>query len=105
MPKNCYTGEIDRFFNYQLGALEWRSLRFEDEIIDMPDYQGNAVVNYTEYEIPYTRIAEHQHFEPGIKHKKQLSPKNIHKNGNKEMILIIHSTMKEIPHYMRITLN
>ena len=68
--KIIYTGEIDRFFNYQLGALEWRSLRFEDEIIDMPDYQGNAVVNYTEYEIPYTRIAEHQHFEPGIKHKK-----------------------------------
>lgn len=73
--KIIYTGEIDRFFNYQLGALEWRSLRFEDEIIDMPDYQGNAVVNYTEYEIPYTRIAEHQHFEPGIKHKKTIITK------------------------------
>ncbi|HHT67487.1 MAG TPA: UDP-galactopyranose mutase [Erysipelotrichaceae bacterium] len=74
-----YTGEIDRFFGYQFGALEWRSLRFEEEIINQPDYQGNAVVNYTEYEIPYTRIVEHQHFEPGKKHKKTIITKEYSK--------------------------
>ena len=68
--KIIYTGEIDRFFNYSEGALEWRSLRFEEEIIDAPDYQGTAVINYTDYEIPYTRVAEHQYFEPGQKHEK-----------------------------------
>ena len=74
-----YTGEIDRFFGYKLGALEWRSLRFEEEILDQSDYQGCAVVNYTEYEIPYTRIAEHQHFEPGQKHKKTVITKEYSK--------------------------
>ncbi|MDE7463720.1 MAG: UDP-galactopyranose mutase [Clostridiales bacterium] len=57
-----YTGAIDRFFDYKYGELEYRSLRFETETLDVPDYQGNAVVNYTEYEIPYTRIIEHKHF-------------------------------------------
>ena len=67
-----YTGEIDKYFGYCFGALEWRSLRFEEEIIDKPDYQGNAVINYTEYEIPYTRIAEHKYFDPS-----QKSPKTV----------------------------
>lgn len=58
-----YTGAIDRFFDYCYGELEYRSLRFETETLDVEDYQGNAVVNYTEYEIPYTRIIEHKHFE------------------------------------------
>ncbi len=57
-----YTGAIDRFFDYRYGELEYRSLRFETETLDMPDYQGNAVVNYTEYDVPYTRIIEHKHF-------------------------------------------
>lgn len=57
-----YTGAIDEYFDYKLGMLEWRSLRFVEEIIDKSDYQGNAVVNYTEREIPYTRIIEHKHF-------------------------------------------
>ena len=61
--KIIFTGAIDRYFDYQYGALEYRSVRFEEEIIDTPNYQGNAVVNYTEYEIPYTRIIEHKHFE------------------------------------------
>jgi UDP-galactopyranose mutase len=64
--KVLYTGMIDEYFDYRLGALEYRSLRFEQE--DMPDcdnYQGNAVVNYTERKIPYTRIIEHKHFEFG----------------------------------------
>ena len=74
-----YTGEIDRFFDYRYGALEWRSLRFEEEVIDKPDYQGNAVVNYTEFEVPYTRIAEHQYFEPGAKHQKTVITKEYSK--------------------------
>ena len=77
--KIIYTGEIDRFFDYQFGALEWRSLRFEEEILNQPDYQGNAVVNYTEYEVPYTRIVEHQYFEPGQKHQKTVITKEYSK--------------------------
>ena len=58
-----YTGEIDRYFDYRLGYLEWRTVRFETETLPTSNYQGNAVVNYTEREIPYTRIIEHKHFE------------------------------------------
>lgn len=58
-----YTGTIDEFFNYEYGKLEYRTLRFETEKIECTNYQGNAVVNYTEREIPYTRIIEHKHFE------------------------------------------
>ncbi len=61
--KVVYTGLIDRYFDYVYGPLEYRSLRFETETLDTDNYQGNAVVNYTEYEIPYTRIIEHKHFE------------------------------------------
>ncbi|MDD6980918.1 MAG: UDP-galactopyranose mutase [Clostridia bacterium] len=57
-----YTGQIDRYYDYCFGPLEYRSVRFEDEILDIPNYQGNAVVNYTEAEVPYTRIIEHKHF-------------------------------------------
>ncbi len=60
-----FTGMIDEFYDYRFGALEYRSLRFESETLDTDNYQGNAVVNYTEYEIPYTRIIEHKHFEFG----------------------------------------
>ena len=60
-----YTGKIDDFFNNCFGRLDYRSLRFENELLDTPNYQGNAVVNYTEREIPYTRIIEHKHFEFG----------------------------------------
>ena len=63
--KIVFTGMIDEFYNYQFGTLEYRSLSFENEILDEENYQGNAVVNYTEYEIPYTRIIEHKHFEYG----------------------------------------
>ncbi len=58
-----YTGPIDEFFDYRLGKLDWRTVRFETEVLDTPNHQGNAVVNYTEREIPYTRIIEHKHFE------------------------------------------
>lgn len=60
-----YTGCIDEFFGYRLGALQYRSVRFETEALEMDDYQGNAVVNYTGREVPYTRIIEHKHFEFG----------------------------------------
>lgn len=58
-----YTGMIDAYYDYCFGELEYRSLRFETEVLNTENYQGNAVVNYTEYEIPYTRIIEHKHFE------------------------------------------
>lgn len=67
--KIVFTGMIDQYFNYCYGELEYRSLRFETEILDEDNYQGNAVVNYTEYEIPYTRIIEHKHFEYGTQPK------------------------------------
>ncbi len=59
-----YTGPLDAYFQYQLGKLEWRSLRFETEELAQDDYQGNPVVNYTSKEVPYTRICEHKHFDP-----------------------------------------
>ena len=61
--KIVFTGSIDQFFDYCYGKLEYRTVSFEQETIDTPNYQGNAVVNYTEAEIPYTRIIEHKHFE------------------------------------------
>lgn len=67
--KIVFTGMIDEFYNYQFGKLEYRSLRFETEILNEENYQGNAVVNYTEREIPYTRIIEHKHFEFGKQEK------------------------------------
>lgn len=61
--KVLFTGMIDQYYNYCFGELEYRSLHFETEVLDCENYQGNAVVNYTEYEVPYTRIIEHKHFE------------------------------------------
>ena len=63
--KIVFTGPIDQFYNYKYGHLEYRSLKFETQILEQENYQGNAVVNYTEYEVPYTRIIEHKHFEYG----------------------------------------
>lgn len=67
--KILFTGMIDEFYDYCYGELEYRSLRFETEVLDMGNYQGNAVVNYTDYEVPYTRIIEHKHFEFGTQPK------------------------------------
>jgi UDP-galactopyranose mutase len=64
-PKIVYTGMIDQFFDYKYGELEYRSLRFEEVVLNQENYQGNAVVNYTEAEIPFTRSIEHKHFEFG----------------------------------------
>ncbi len=63
--RTVYTGMVDRYFDYRFGVLEYRSVRFEQEVLSMDNYQGNAVVNYTEREVPYTRIIEHKHFEYG----------------------------------------
>ena len=63
--KVVFTGMIDQFFDYKLGELEYRSLRFETEVLDEDNHQGNAVVNYTDAETPYTRVIEHKHFEFG----------------------------------------
>ena len=63
--KIVFTGMIDQFFEYRYGVLEYRSLKFENEMHETDNYQGNAVVNYCEREIPYTRIIEHKHFEFG----------------------------------------
>lgn len=82
--KLVYTGQIDEYFGFKLGHLNFRTVRFETEVIDKPNYQGNAVVNYTDREVPYTRVIEHKHFEmfgqqvyglseggsePGIQHR------------------------------------
>ena len=67
--KIVFTGMIDEFYDYKFGTLEYRSLKFEHEVLEEENHQGNAVVNYTEYEIPYTRIIEHKHFEYGTQPK------------------------------------
>lgn len=61
--KIVFTGKIDEFYDYRFGKLEYRTVRFDEEMHDCPNYQGNAVINYTEKEVPYTRIIEHKHFE------------------------------------------
>lgn len=74
LAKNIiYTGPIDAYFGYQLGALEYRSVRFETEILDIPNFQGNAAVNYTDAETPWTRIIEHKWFEFGEQPKTVIS--------------------------------
>ncbi|GHU94226.1 UDP-galactopyranose mutase [Clostridia bacterium] len=71
--KIVYTGAIDEYFDYQLGELQYRSVRFETEIADTDNYQGNAVVNYTSKDVPYTRVIEHKHFEFGNQPKTVIS--------------------------------
>ncbi len=67
--KIVFTGTIDEYYKYQFGKLEYRSLKFENEVLDTENFQGNAVVNYTDRETPFTRIIEHKHFEFGIQEK------------------------------------
>ena len=71
--KTVFTGAIDEFFGYQFGPLQYRSVRFETEVLDEENHQGNAVVNYTERAVPYTRIIEHKHFEFGKQPKTVIS--------------------------------
>lgn len=74
--KIIFTGMIDEYYGYCYGELEYRSLSFETEVLNLENYQGNAVVNYTEYEVPYTRIIEHKHFEFGCQ-SSSVNPKTI----------------------------
>lgn len=92
--KVLYTGKIDEFFDCKLGKLEYRSLHFETEVLDEQNYQGNAVVNYTEKEIPYTRILEYKHFESGTQDKTVVI-KDILMSLVRTMNLIILLMMKE----------
>lgn len=71
--KTVFTGKIDEFYNYRFGKLEYHTVRWETEVMDSENYQGNAVVNYTERKIPYTRIIEHKHFEFGAQPKTVIS--------------------------------
>lgn len=71
--KIVFTGMIDEYYGYRLGALEYRSVRFETEVLNCDNYQGNAVVNYTDREVPYTRVIEHKHFEFGTQKKTVIS--------------------------------
>lgn len=75
--KVVYTGPVDAYFDYRLGALEYRSVRFETEVLDMPNFQGNAAVNYTDAETPWTRIIEHKWFEFGRDAEGQELPKTV----------------------------
>ena len=75
--KIIYTGPIDAYFNYSLGNLEYRSVRFETEVLDIPNFQGNAAVNYTDAETPWTRIIEHKWFEFGKDENGQDLPKTV----------------------------
>lgn len=75
--KVLYTGAIDAYFNYKLGTLEYRSVRFENEVLDLPNFQGNAAVNYTDRETPWTRIIEHKWFEFGRDENGKELPKTI----------------------------
>lgn len=71
--KVLFTGMIDQYYNYQFGVLQYRTVRFETEVLDCENYQGNAVINYTEREVPYTRVIEHKHFEYGKQPKTVIS--------------------------------
>lgn len=75
--KIVYTGPIDAYFDFKLGTLQYRSVRFENEILDIPNYQGNAAVNYTDHETPWTRIIEHKWFEFGKDEEGNDLPKTI----------------------------
>lgn len=75
--KVIYTGEIDRYYNYCFGHLQYRTVSFETETLDNPNYQGNAVVNYTSADVPYTRIIEHKHFEALLQNEVYANPNTV----------------------------
>ncbi len=95
--KTLFTGMIDEFYQYQLGTLQYRTVRFETEELDCENYQGNAVVNYTEREVPYTRIIEHKHFEFG-KQPNTIISGSTPLSGDRELSLTIPLMMKRITH-------
>ena len=106
--KVVYTGPIDAYYGYRLGTLEYRSVRFETELLDQPNFQGNAAVNYTDAETPWTRIIEHKWFEFGKDADGNDLPKtvisgSIPRNGSPGMSLTIRSMMKRMESCMQST--
>ena len=104
--KVIYTGPIDAYFNYTLGFLEYRSVRFETEVLDIPNFQGNAAINYTDRETPWTRIIEHKWFEFGKDEDGNDLPKTViskeySSEWSREMSHIIRSMMKKMETCMR----
>ncbi len=81
-----YTGALDRFFDYRHGELEYRSLRFDSELLPLNDFQGNAVINYTDTEVPYTRIVEHKHFDQSLSAPKTLITREYSVTWNRQLI-------------------
>jgi UDP-galactopyranose mutase len=83
--KIIYTGPIDEYYDYKLGTLEYRSLRFDHKILNTSSFQGNAVINYTDYNVLFTRILEHKHFDPEIQSKKTVITKEYPQTWHKGM--------------------
>ena len=100
--KVVYTGPVDAYFGYRLGALQYRSVRFETEVLDTDNYQGNAVVNYTDAETPYTRIIEHKHFEFGTQPKTVISRSTV-PSGIRVTSPITPSMMKRMARFTQNT--
>lgn len=105
--KVVFTGKIDEYYDYQFGKLEYRSLRFEEELLDMPNYQGNIAVNYTDTDHPYTRIIEHKYFEFGTQPKTVIT-KEYSQEWQEEcepyypvMMRRIHCCMRNIGNWQR----
>ncbi len=94
--KVVYTGPIDEYFNYSLGKLEWRSLKFDTKIFHKTNYQGNAVVNYTGHEVDYTRVIEHKHFEFDTESPKTVITYEYPINDNKEPYYPINNDKNNI---------
>ena len=100
--KVVYTGAIDAYFDYALGNLEYRSVRFENEILDVPNFQGNAAVNYTDKETPWTRIIEHKWFEFGKDEEgRPSSAVSIVVSGSREMNHITRSMMRRTGNFTK----
>lgn len=100
--KVLYTGTLDSYYGYQYGKLEYRSLRFESETLDIENYQGVAVMNFTDRETPYTRIIEHKHFEYGTQEKTVITKEYL-SPGRREESRIIRLTITQIRHCLKNT--
>ena len=94
---------IDEFYQYKLGTLQYRTVRFETEELEMENYQGNAVVNYTDREVPYTRIIEHKHFEFGKQPTTIISREYLYLNGNRVSSRITRSMMRRTMSFLKNT--
>lgn len=104
-PKIVYTGMIDQYFNYELGELEYRSVRFESETFETDNKQGNAVINYTDAETPFTRVMEWRHFDKKVMKIKQSSLRNILKIGIVRRKLITLSMIRKTRNSLRNIVN